>query len=337
MEHIIVSDYGSFLSKTSERLVIKGNKQVLQEVPFFDIEQITVASKGVSLSAEVVRICAEQGIPITFLGGRGEPYALLSSPALTATASTRREQYKAMDDRRGLNLVKECVDAKIHNQSTLLKYAAKYRKTKDIELYTKLMDLAKKVDGHREELKRVKGMALTSELRGQLLSTEGRASQYYWEGFQSLFVQDAGFSGRTHRGASDPVNSLLNYGYGILYNQMHCALLLSGLEPFAGFMHVDRPGKHSLVLDMVEEFRQPLVDRTVLAFFNRGTDFEMEEDKLPDRIRKEFAAKVRERLESTESYEGKKLKLKTIIERQARHLATFVRDQGKYKAFRSTW
>ncbi|MHB1653901.1 MAG: CRISPR-associated endonuclease Cas1 [Desulfitobacteriaceae bacterium] len=337
MQHVIVSDYGSFLSKTSERLVVKGNKQVVREIPFFDLEQITVASKGVSLSAEVIRVCAEQGIPITFLSGRGEPYALLSSPTLTATASTRREQYKALEDKRGLTLAKEIVDAKIHNQSTLLKYAAKYRKERDTNLYSEIMDLAKKVDAHREELKDIQGRALDSTLRGQLLSVEGRASRMYWEGFETLMLKQLDFPGREHRGAEDPINSLLNYGYGILYNQMHCALLLGGLEPFAGFMHVDRPGKHSLVLDMVEEFRQPVVDRTVLSYVNRGAEIRVEEGRLPDAVRKEFAAKVRERLESTELYEGKKLLLKTIIERQARHLATFVRGEGKYKAFRSTW
>lgn len=337
MEHIMVSDFGSFLSKTSERLVIKGNKQILQEIPFFDVEQITIASKGVSLSAEVIRVCAEQGIPITFLSGRGEPYALLNSPTLTATASTRREQYKALEDRRGLTLIKEVLDAKIHNQSTLLKYAAKYRKTRDIECYAQIMDLAKKVDVHRDQLKLISGQVLTSEVRAQMLSVEGRASQIYWEGFETLLVQAIGFQGRAHRGADDPVNSLLNYGYGMLYNQVHCALLLAGLEPFAGFMHVDRPGKHALVLDMVEEFRQPIIDRTVLAYINKGTEFEMNDGRLPDGVRKEFAKKVQERLESTEGYEGKKLKMKTIIERQARHLATSVRGEGKYKAFRSTW
>ena len=57
------------------------------------------------------------------------------------------------------------------------------------------------------------------------------------------------------------MNALLNYGYGILYSQVWSALTLAGLEPFAGFLHVDRPGKPSLVLDFIEEFRQPIVDQ----------------------------------------------------------------------------
>lgn len=336
MQHVIVSNYGCFLSKTSERLIVKEHKNVVLELPFFDIEHITVASKGVGLSTDVIQMCAEQGIPITFLSSRGEPYALLSSPTLTATATTRREQYKALEDQRGLNLVKEIIDSKIHNQSSLLKYAAKYRKIKDLSTYAYTMDTAKKVNEHRKELKEIKGKNLDKLLRGQILSVEGRASQVYWDAFSGLLIKGE-FGGREHRGASDPVNSLLNYGYGILYNQLHCALILAGLEPFAGFLHVDRSGKHALVLDMVEEFRQPVVDRTVLAYVNTGSEFDTEDGRLPESVRKEFADKIRERLESTELYEGKKLKLKTIIERQARHLATYVRGDGKYKAFRSTW
>ena len=100
---------------------------------------------------------------------------------------------------------------------------------------------------------------------------------------------------------------------------------------------MDRPGKYSLVLDMVEEFRQPVIDRTVIAFINKGGEFAMDGDGLPDAVRKDFAEKVRERLESQERWEGKKLKLKTIIERQARHLATYLRGEAKYRGYRSTW
>ena len=44
----------------------------------------------------------------------------------------------------------------------------------------------------------------------------------------------------------------------------------AGLEPFAGFLHVDRSGKPSLVLDLMEEFRQPVVDRAILSWLNKG-------------------------------------------------------------------
>src|SRR5204862_398077 len=83
--------------------------------------------------------------------------------------------------------------------------------------------------------------------------------------------------GREGRGATDPLNAALNYGYGILYAQVERALLLAGLDPYAGFLHADRPGKPSLVLDLIEEFRQAVVDRTLIGQVNRGVAFALDE------------------------------------------------------------
>jgi CRISP-associated protein Cas1 len=113
--------------------------------------------------------------------------------------------------------------------------------------------------------------------------------------------------GRVHRGADDALNALLNYGYGILYGHVWGAVANAGLEPFAGFLHVDRPGKPSLVLDLVEEFRQPVVDRTVIAFINLGQKAEMKEGLLDAGTRKAIAEKVLERLASTEPFRGQRV------------------------------
>ena len=83
------------------------------------------------------------------------------------------------------------------------------------------------------------------------------------------------FPGREHRDSTDPVNSLLNYGYGMLYRQVEGAVILAELDPFGGYLHVDRPGKLSLVYDFVEEFRQQVVDRVVVAMLNKGAEIRM--------------------------------------------------------------
>ena len=106
------------------------------------------------------------------------------------------------------------------------------------------------------------------------------------------------FETREHRGAPDAVNSALNYGYGILYTQVWGAIMNAGLEPFAGFLHVDRPGKPSLVLDLIEEFRQPIVDRAVIAALTKGLKLETREGLLTDESRRAVAGAVLERLES---------------------------------------
>jgi CRISPR-associated protein Cas1 len=145
------------------------------------------------------------------------------------------------------------------------------------------------------------------------------------------------FLGREHRGAQDAVNSLLNYGYGILYSQVWGAVLNAGLEPFAGFLHVDRPGKPSLVLDLVEEFRQPVVDRAVIAYVNLGISIGMKDGLLDADTRKSIGERVVERLYGSESYQGKQYQIRSIIQMQARRLAGFLRGSGGYRAFSFKW
>lgn len=336
METLIVNQYGVFLGKTSERIQVRQKDKVLEEHPFFKIERIIIASSGVSISADLVHECAKRGIAIHFLTGGGRPYARLSSPELTGTVITRREQILAYLDERGVLFAKAVAHGKISNQIAILKYFAKYRKERDKETYSRIYERI-------EEIEKIRGqiLAVTSQkiddCREQLLSIEGRTAKLYWDTFVELVPSEVDFEGREHRGAQDPVNSLLNYGYGILYSQVWGAIELAGLDPFAGFLHVDRPGKPSLVLDLVEEFRQQVVDRTVFGLVNRGYKPKMENGMLAEDTRKEFAKKILERLDGTERYEGKEHKLRTIIQQQARHLAMFFRGERDYKPFLGSW
>jgi len=145
------------------------------------------------------------------------------------------------------------------------------------------------------------------------------------------------FETREHRGAPDVVNSALNYGYGILYTQVWGALMNAGLEPFGGFLHVDRPGKPSLVLDLIEEFRQPVVDRAVIAACTKGTKFETREGMLSDESRRAVAGAVLERLGSEVAFRARRQLVKSVIQIQARNLASHLRGGDAYRAFALKW
>lgn len=66
----------------------------------------------------------------------------------------------------------------------------------------------------------------------------------------------------------DRVNCLLSFVYSLATNDIEAALQGVGLDPSSGFLHVDRPGRASLALDMVEEFRACFADRLVLNLIN---------------------------------------------------------------------
>ncbi|MGQ5711953.1 CRISPR-associated endonuclease Cas1 [Desulforudis sp. DRI-14] len=334
--HLVVEDFGVSLGKKSERLLIKQKGQVISETPFRDIEQITIASNGISLSSDVIHECSEYGIQISFLSFSGRPYAKLTSPNLVGTAQTRRQQLLAYLDERGVGLSKAFVEGKIKNQANVLKYFGKYRRASDTAKYQALSAVLTQLDKARADLAGIEG-ASVDQVRGQLLAVEGRAAHHYWQGIGLLLEGKADFPGRERRGATDPVNSALNYGYGILYNQVWSAVLLAGLDPFAGFLHTDRPGKPSLVLDLVEEFRAQVVDRIIVAMVSKGAEIAMEEDRLAAETLRDLRRRVMERLDAEENYEGKKHRLKSIIQRQARRLAGYLRGDGNYRPFVGGW
>lgn len=333
---VVVDQYGFSIGKLSERLVVRNKeRKVVSETPFFNVDDLIIASRGVSISSDVVEQCVEQGIHIYFLSYRGDPYAKLVSPSLQATVATRRAQIQAFNDRRGVTISKHFITAKLRAQANLIKYWAKNRKGKD-DLQSlfqiTIMNLEKKLS----ELERINGETI-DEVRGTLMSVEGRGAYAYWEVVKKLLNPQLGFSGREHRGATDPVNTALNYGYGYLKTEVSKAILLAGLEECAGFLHVDRSGRPSFVLDFMEEFRQPIVDRTVLSMFTKGFSPKLEETQLSSESRFAISTAIRERLESKDRYEGKRYQLKTVIQRQAHHLATYFRGERDYKPFIWSW
>ena len=333
---IVVTDFGAFLGKKSERLQIRKGKEVLQEIPFHKVNSIVVAGSGVTISTDAIQQCVEHGIQIDFLTFSGKPYAKLTSPHLSATVITRREQLAAYQDKRGVKLAKAFALGKLRNQQGLLHYFARYRKSSDPEVFDKLSRLEQKITEITGELDTLDGDKVDA-IREQLLSIEGRAGVVYWEGVRLLLGDKVEFKTREHRGTEDPFNSLLNYGYGMLYSVVWGTVVLAGLEPFAGFIHTDRPGKPSLCLDLVEEFRQRVVDRPVISLVTKGASIHMQDGMLADQTQRKLITDIQERLEARELYRGKKHTLRTIIQLQARRVASFMRGESGYKPFIGRW
>lgn len=337
MGQLIVDAFGAFVGKHSERVRVSVKNVLIEERPLYGLDHLMVLSRGVVLSSDVVRECARRGIDITFLSETGIPYARLISPALTGTVKTRRQQLLAYLDQRGVVLGKAFAAGKLANQANLVRYMAKNRRRTSPQLYELARDAAFTIQHYQRKVEELQGENIDA-IRQDLMALEAHGAKAYWEAARQLLVPDVEWGGRETRGASDLVNSALNYGYGVLYSHVERVVLLAGLDPYAGFVHADRAGKPSLVLDLVEEFRQTVVDRTVFGLLNRGVKLELKDGLLTDATRRLLAERVNERLDGEEPYEGKKHKLGTILASQARHIATFVRGEGKaYRPFVGRW
>src|SRR5207247_8009798 len=177
---------------------------------------------------------------------------------------------------------------KLHNQEKLLRY---FGKSREGERKTALESAATSLRSlRRKALAAICGAP--EEVRGEVMGLEGTGGRLYWKQIGNMLPDQLGFTGRSHQGATDAVNAALNYGYGILTSHVWGAVMNAGLEPFAGFLHVDRSGKPSLVLDLVEEFRQPVVDRAILSWLNKGGQLKLERGLLDGASRESVASRV---------------------------------------------
>jgi CRISPR-associated protein Cas1 len=67
-----------------------------------------------------------------------------------------------------------------------------------------------------------------------------------------------------NKGAVNPANALLNYGYGILAADSRVNLLSEGFDPAWGVLHADKAGRDSLIYDLMEVFRAD-IDRRIFG------------------------------------------------------------------------
>ena len=329
---LFLSGFGLWVGKKSERIVVRRKGEVCAQLPLIKLQELVIASRGVSLSSDLIEELCQRGIRIAFLSGGGRPFALLTSPLLNATVETRRAQFAAREGTRGAGIARWIVTGKLRNQERLLRYFAR---TREGPVAAELLDTAATLRRLRRSAEQVEGET-PDAVRPSLLGLEGVGGRLYWEQLASL-VPDTGFEGRVHQGPGDAVNAALNYGYGIMMAHVWGATLNAGLEPFAGFIHVDRSGKPSLVLDLVEEFRQPVVDRAIFGWLAKGGRLTLRGGMLDGPSKEEVAARVLRRLNARERHRGKEHEVRSIVQMQARLLASAVRGLRDYRPFSFTW
>ena len=330
---LFISGFGLFVGKKSERVVVKKDRSVCAQVPLMRLQEIVIASRGVSISSDLLEELCERGIRVACLTAGGKPFALVTSPMLTATVETRRAQLEACSNERGAEICRWLVAGKLHNQEKLMRYFAKSREG----------DRRESLEEAARTLKKLRRAALACggthppAMRAELMGLEGVGGRVYWQQIGNMLPDELGFTIRHHQGATDPVNAGLNYGYGILTSHVWGAVMNAGLEPFAGFLHVDRSGKPSLVLDLVEEFRQPVVDRALFSWLNKGGRIVLQKGQMDAGSRENVASRVLMRLTSTEQHRGKQHQIRSIIQMQARLAASAVRGLRAYRPFSFKW
>lgn len=341
MKRLVVDGFGKFIGKHGGRIVVKEKGKTLHQAKAEDLRQVVISGSG-SISFDAMELLGSCGVDLIIINWKGEVTARLASRDLR-TVQTRREQYYAYRDARSGFLAKRFIIAKMRNQYATLGTLAKSRKESSPEVADKLIEKREEISSQIRRVDFIEEKPI-DQIRNIIMGIEGISSTYYWEGINEIIPNDFNFTCRSGRYAEDPVNALLNYGYALLEGEVWRGVHYAGLDPYGGFLHVDRPGRPSMVLDLMEEFRQQLIDKTVIGLVAKGevkaSDFSMEEGvcKLGDSTRKLLLKEVLERFERYVRYKDERRRWTDVILVQARDVAGFLRSElASYEGFHLRW
>lgn len=256
---LVINGYGASLRKKSNRFIIEHEGKT-HEYAASLIRQILITGAA-SISSGALQLAAEQEVDVVISTQKGEPSCRLIPCHGGGIATIRRAQISAAGRDEGYHLASSAIRAKMIHQGRLL--ATMGRRRDDPFLISegeRILSLTSRISP--------KGNLTdhAEELRGW----EGEASHLYFSALGRVISPPIYPGHRSHQSPADPCNAALNYGYGILYNEIEKACILAGLDPYAGFLHADRYGHKSLVYDLIEPYRQPLVDRMILTLAVKG-------------------------------------------------------------------
>jgi len=331
---LYVTTPDSFLSKEGDNVVVmvKGTEKF--RIPIYNIEGI-VSFGYTGASPALMKMCADKNIGLCFLTEHGEFLGRVSGP-IKGNVLLRRQQYRMADEKESsLNLSRIFIAGKIANCRNVVQ-----RSIRDHGDELNILDAASK------NLLLKSRQSFNAIDSNQLRGIEGEAATSYFGVFNQLIKNsDSGFyfGGRTRRPPQDNVNALLSFTYMLLAHEVQSALESVGLDPYVGFLHTDRPGRASLALDIMEEFRPYLADRLVLSLINRrqvsGKGFVQQGEKgiiMTDETKKEILLTWQKRKKESiqHPFLGETVNIGLLPYIQAMLLARYIRgDIDNYPVF----
>ena len=256
---------GSMARKDGSRIVVEKDGEIVNRIPIRVIDSV-VLQKNAQITTQAIFDLLDKHVPIFYLDGTWEIMGWMGGKSQTGTRLLL--QVDCFRDREWQSaMAREVVAEKIRNQQRILRQYAHTRKEDELQRAAEELEKLWKKAGGVTDIQQMRGM-------------EGMASRVYFQAFPKLLNQETwSWKGRSQHPAKDPVNAMLNYGYAFLAREVRMALVMVGLDERIGFFHANNGRKDSLTFDLIELFRQTVIDRFVLDLVNRKSfkpqDFEM--------------------------------------------------------------
>lgn len=329
MPTLYVTEPQARIEKEYERILVTKEDEILLRVPIQNVDAVVLVGPA-GATTQALHALLGRGIPLFLVKYNGELIGRLT-PAQGYHLALRQAQYRRDDNADFvLKFSRQIVAGKVRNQLVLAGRIARRKKSETLK--TTL-----------EQMKEAEAKARTCESLDSLLGIEGSAARAYFDALGEAFDPKWGFEKRTRRPPRDPVNALLSLGYTFLGYAMMTALEIVGLDPYLGYFHQETYGRPALALDLIEEFRAPLVDSLALGLLNRRLlreqDFGRDEAggvRLSPRGLRVFFREFSDKLESRVTVRriGRPLSYRKLMEVQARRLANVLLGKAEgYEPF----
>ncbi|HCS12846.1 MAG: subtype I-C CRISPR-associated endonuclease Cas1 [Zetaproteobacteria bacterium CG06_land_8_20_14_3_00_59_53] len=327
---LFVMTQGSYLHLERETLKLEVERQTKLRVPLHHIGGIVLFG-NVMVSPFALHRCAEDGRSVALLTEQGRFKARLEGPQ-SGNVLLRRAQHQLLDNEsRSVDLMRMIVAGKLQNcRAVLLRGAREAVSTESGEC------LRLAANSMAASLRALPKAEDADVLRG----IEGQAAREYFGAFSSLIRTNCeafSMNGRNRRPPRDRINALLSFLYALLTNECVSAIESVGLDPQVGYLHVLRPGRPALALDLMEEFRPLLADRLALTLINRQQikpdDFEERPGgavQMSDDARRTIIAAWQQRKQDEARHEqlGQSIPWALMPMVQGRLLARFIRGEA---------
>lgn len=340
MKHLLntlfVTSEDIYLSLDGENVVASRGKQEAARYPLHTLAGI-VSFSYAGASPALMGACAKREISLAFCTPRGRFLARVTGES-SGNVLLRRTQYRVADDPGPCcRIARSMVFGKVYNARWSIE-----RTRRDHKLRVDDAALAAASAQMKGLLPQVAAETGLESLRG----LEGAGATVYFGVFNQLILGEKplfAFQTRSRRPPLDPVNALLSFAYSLLSHDCAWALESVGLDSYVGFLHRDRPGRNSLALDLMEEFRPCVADRFVLTCINnrvfQKSDFVCRENGgvlLSEGGRRTFLQRWQERKKDslTHPFLGEKVPWGLVPYLQALLLARYLRgDLDAYPPF----
>lgn len=263
----------AYLSKDGENVVIIKDSKILKRFPIHILDGI-MCFNYTGVSPALMKFAMENNLLISFFTPEGKFCGRVIGKT-NGNVLLRRRQYQIADSNDSLEFVQNIIYAKIFNSRKVLKRAIRdHREKIDSE---KLLSTIDFIDLALKNIWK-------TDSKDSLRAIEGNVASRYFACFDEMIVSQRDefyFIDRNRRPPEDNTNALLSFMYSLLTYEMQSALEGVGIDSYVGFFHVDRPGRSSMALDMIEELRAYMCDRFALTMINKNIitakDFEKKE------------------------------------------------------------